>query len=183
MKLRKLKKIVSCLIVSLILAACSSQKPVEETIKISADYPSYKSASDICDKADLAVKVKLKEVTPNVIINFSLGQEPANFPVSLYSFEVLDTLKGSYTEDEISIPVIGGIMDGKYYETSDAEIKFMNDKEYLLLLESFEEEGVYPVLLNDTQSVFEYDAQRVESTVASTNPFSLSDILNELNAQ
>lgn len=50
MKLRKLKKIVSCLIVSLILTACSSnQKPIGETIKISADYRSYKNASDICD--------------------------------------------------------------------------------------------------------------------------------------
>lgn len=176
--MNKIKLILFCLLTGVALIGCSSSKDNENTsnnIQIRADYPFYEDAASICDKAELAVKVKVIDVEPNVVINFSMEEEPMNLPTTLYTFEVLDVLKGEYEDSNIIVPVIGGTMDGEDY-VSEANIIFDTDKEYLLLLETHD--NSYPTLLSDTQAYFEYGKKE---TKTNSNPFTLDDVLYELN--
>lgn len=194
--MKKMIALICGLALCLSLAACSNASIAQKEEPIRAedenvgmchlDQIAYADAKDIVSRAKLAVKGKLIDSTPNVVINYSSDPDyPSRHPNTLYNFEVMEVLKGEYNEATISVPVLGGEMDGVtwIYAEADSLPVFEEGGEYLLLLETYDDDG-YPDLLNTYQAHFDYNAP--EALSDEPDPiigFTLRDVLHELDAE
>lgn len=194
--MRKRLAFICGLALCLPLVACSntsvdreeeSKRAEDENVGVFyMDQIFYADAEDIVSKTKLAVIGKFIDSTTNVIIDDSMDPNyPSRHPNTLYNFEVMEVLKGEYNGLTLSTPVLGGEMDGVTWICADPDINpvFKEGGEYLLLLETYDDDG-YPDLLNTYQAYFDYHAP--EALSGEPDPiigFTLRDVLHELDAE
>ena len=151
-------------------------------VAIDADYPTYDSAQDLVDQADLIFSGRLEEISYEVLDvrtekekDSEVGlSESQGLPYTIYKIRVEEIYKGSSDETYISIKCLGGEVNNVEY-VSEEKIVLKEDTSYLFLTKTYE--NTYPSLLNITQSTYDMNNP---SMVSEEVDITLSDILGIL---
>ena len=167
--------------VTFTLAACARNVGVVTTIH--AEYPSYDTANDLVDSADLIFSGTVENISYEELdVRTESGTDPTTgltsshgIPYTIYEIKVDTIYKGTAQEDTISIKVPGGVMGGNQYIIDDAPTISLGET-YLFLTETYER--TYPSLLNVTQAT--YDLNAPEAYEENTDKITLSQILEIL---
>lgn len=149
----------------------------------SAEYPSYATANDLVETADLVFSGTVKGISyEDLDVRVGSGEDSAtgisssgNIPYTIYEIDVDTVYKGTAEEDVVRIKVPGGEKDGKLY-IADGAPKISEGEEYLFLAETYE--NTYPSLLNLSQSTYDLDA--AEAQDEGSDKITLSEIMELL---
>lgn len=162
--LRRIVALMCFLAVSLALCSCSTKKTT------SADYPEYQDANSLVDAADMVFIGTVNRVTEE---NLSISQNSdETLLYNVVEVTVHEVLKGTYTDEDISIKVLGGVVGDNSLQLEDG-IAVNVEGEYLFTVATFA--NSYPSLLNMTQSV--YDTSEPATTYSSHEGITLAQIL------
>ncbi|MBO4807822.1 MAG: hypothetical protein J5537_02190 [Lachnospiraceae bacterium] len=131
---------------------------------IQADYPSYESAKDMVNAADLIFSGKIKNSKSEFLdVKTEKGKDRETglekstaIPYTIYEISVSKIYLGNKDEAVIYIKCPGGTIDNKTF-VSEATERLRPDVEYLFLAKTFE--NSYPSLINDTQSFYDMSAK------------------------
>lgn len=176
--------------ITLTLAACGSTANTAENAEnmgvattIHAEYPSYDTASDLVNSADLIFCGVVENISYEELdVQTESGTDATtglasshSIPYTIYEIKVDTIYKGTAQEDTISVKVPGGEMDGNQYIIENAPAISLGET-YLFLTETYE--NTYPSLLNVTQAA--YDLNAPETYEEDTDKITLSQILEIL---
>ena len=176
--------------VTLTLSACGStantggnSQNIGVATTIHAEYPSYDTANDLVNSADLIFSGTVESISYEELnVRTESGTDSTtglssshNIPYTIYEIKVDTIYKGTAQEDTISIKVPGGEMDGNQYVMDDAPAISLGET-YLFLTKTYE--NTYPSLLNATQATYNINAP--ETYAESTDKITLSQILEIL---
>ena len=166
-----MKKIFSSILlagITLTLAACGSTantaKNAEGVVTtIHAEYPSYDTANDLVNSADLIFSGTVESISyEDLNVRTESGTDSTtglsssdSIPYTIYEIKVDTIYKGTAQEDTISIKVPGGEIDGTQYIVDDAPTISLGET-YLFLTKTYE--NTYPSLLNVTQATYDLNA-------------------------
>lgn len=146
-----------------VLGACGKNVTVPENEKpvtiIHAEYPSYDTAQELVDEADLVFSGTVESISYEMLdVRTETGKDSMagsdqsqKIPYTIYQVEVDSVYKGSADETDISIKCPGGEVDDNRYVVEGALV-LQEGERYLFLTKTFE--TTYPSLLNVTQSVY-----------------------------
>lgn len=124
---------------------------------VKMDFPSYSSAEEMCQKADV-VFIGTVSSSRQEIIDISLSGEPCVLPFTIYTFKITQTLKGDIqAESSYDVKILGGIMDGNEYVVSGEPITLQTGTSYFIAASAYE--TCYASPLNYSQAVTEYNAE------------------------
>ena len=186
-----MKKIFSSILlagIALTLAACGSTANTtgnagNVVTTIHAEYPSYDTANDLVNSADLIFSGTVGSISyEDLNVRTESGTDSTtglsssdSIPYTIYEIKVDTIYKGTTQEDTISIKVPGGEIDGTQYIVDDAPTISLGET-YLFLTKTYE--NTYPSLLNVTQAT--YDLNAPEAYEENTDKITLSQILEIL---
>lgn len=179
---------IAMLVVSgCVLGACGKNvtEPENEKmiIMIHAEYPSYDTAQELVDEADLVFSGTIESVSYEMLDVRAESEKDSvadldqsySIPYTIYKVKVDSIYKGSSEESYISIKCPGGEADDNQYIVEGAAA-LQEGERYLLLIKIFE--NTYPSLLNAEQSAYNMNEPNVIS--AEDGGITLSDILDIL---
>ncbi|MDE6420088.1 MAG: hypothetical protein K2K87_06135 [Lachnospiraceae bacterium] len=183
--MKKSFSITMLVIAGCVLGACGknvSEPENEKTITmIHAEYPSYDTAQELVDEADLVFSGTIESVSYEMLDVRAESEKDSvadldqsySIPYTIYKVKVDSIYKGSSEESYISIKCPGGEADEYIVEGAAA---LQEGERYLLLIKIFE--NTYPSLLNAEQSAYNMNEPNVIS--AEDSEITLSDILDIL---
>ncbi len=185
--MRKSFSIVVLVIAICVLGACGKDvtEPEDETMItiIHAEYPSYDTAQELVDEADLVFSGTVESVSYEMLdVRAESGKDSATgldqshcIPYTIYQVKVDILYKGSSDEDFIYIKCPGGEADENQYVVEGA-VTLQEAGAYLFLAKTFE--NTYPSLLNAAQSA--YSMNEPNALNEDEGGITLSDILDIL---
>ncbi len=185
--MKKSISIVMLMIVICALGACGKNAEVSENEKpvtvIHAEYPSYDTAQELVDEADLVFSGTVENITYEMLdVRSETGEDSMtglsqsqSIPYTIYEVKVDSIYKGSSSETYISIKCPGGESDNEQYIVEGGAV-LQEGEMYLFLTKTFE--NTYPSLLNVTQSA--YNMNEPNALSAEEGKITLSDILDIL---
>lgn len=182
--MKKKTCILMGILVMSVSVLCGCKESESKSYTMSADYPSYDTAQDIVDSADLVFTGKVKGVTYKILdIRTDLGEDSMTgykdtdpIPYTIYEIEPIRFYKGSTEEKTVYIKRPGGNFDNENYVLEDAS-EIVVDGEYLFLASTYA--NSYPSLVNATQASYNLNASSA-STLSigdNGNEITLEDIL------
>lgn len=186
-EMKKSFSIVMLVIAGCVLGACGKTVTEPENEKmitvIHAEYPSYDTAQELVDEADLVFSGTIESVSYEVLDVRAEGEKDSvtdldqsyNIPYTIYKVRVDGVYKGSSEEIYIHIKCPGGEVDDNQYIVEGAVI-LQEGERYLLLTKTFE--NTYPSLLNAAQSAYRMNESNVLN--GENSGITLSDILDVL---
>ena len=170
-----------------VLGACGKNVTEPENEKmitmIHAEYPSYNTAQELVDEADLVFSGTIESISYEMLDVRAESEKDSvadldqsyGIPYTIYKVKVDSIYKGSSEERYISIKCLGGEADDNQYIVEGA-VTLQEGERYLLLIKIFE--NTYPSLMNAAQSAYNMNEPNVIS--AEDSEITLSDILDIL---
>lgn len=183
--MKKTSNVVILISILCVLAACGKNATVPENEKsvtiIHAEYPSYDTAQELVDEADLVFSGTVESISYEMLdVRSETGKDSVTgsdqsqkIPYTIYQVEVDSVYKGSADETDISIKCPGGEADDNRYVVEGALV-LQEGERYLFLTKTFE--TTYPSLLNVTQSA--YNMNETNALDAEDGGITLSEILD-----
>lgn len=185
--MKKRFRIAILVIAGCVLGACGKNvtEPGNEKMitMIQAEYPSYDTAQELVDEADLVFSGTIESVSYEMLDVRAEGEKDSVtdldqshcIPYTIYKVKVDSIYKGSSDESYIRIKCPGGKADDNQYIVEGA-VALQEGEQYLLLIKSFE--NTYPSLLNAAQSA--YNMNEPDVLNGEESGITLSDILDIL---
>lgn len=152
----------------------ASNEKKEESYMVYADYPEYATASDLVSASDVAFSGKVTNIDYGML-SVSETEETADIPYTFYTVKISHEYRGTLKKENVTIKRPGGVINGTEY-TLDEAFKIEKGKEYLFLVENFDDS--YPSLISADQASYDMNVNADISQVE--GGFSLQDVLNVL---
>ncbi len=185
--MKKSFRIAILVIAGCVFGACGKNATESENEKmitmIYAEYPSYDTAQELVDEADLVFSGTIESVSYEMLDVRAESEKDSvtdldqsyRIPYTIYKVKVDSIYKGSSEESDISIKCPGGEADDNQYIV-EGVVTLQEGERYLLLAKIFE--NTYPSLLNAAQSAYNMNEPNVLN--GEDSGITLSDILDIL---
>lgn len=160
--------VISLLVVSLLLTGgCKKEadepKKPEYAVLLQPYYPTYDSAEEIVEKADLIFSGTVKNISFSFLdirseagtdSQTGLSEPSEEIPYTLYEIEITNLYKGEAKESVVTLRCMGGIWEDTEY-ILEGKPEIAEGETYLFLAATYE--NAYPTLLNLDQSIYHLD--------------------------
>ncbi|MEV4624062.1 hypothetical protein AB0J74_35790 [Asanoa sp. NPDC049573] len=171
---------------ALALAVGGCGKPFGGRVVYQGDYPHYRSAAELMDRASLVIEATVARPRVDKLYPDGGGSGPKADPragapepvedtavvITVWSATIKVVHKGpNKPGDVVDVHQVGGLLDGVSYE-QDAAVPFREGDTYLLFLETYPDSSA--ALLNPYQAHYEVDPDGTFRPVSADNQIAVT---------